>query len=203
MVAFARAFTNVRAATVSYFLSFVCDELDGRFARRCDQCSAFGGVLDMITDRLATCALLMILAMEYSEWYMLAVGLLALDISSHWVHQYVQLLTGRDSHKDVSTSKFAILRAYYTNRIFMGFCCVSVEVMYLCLHALKQAPQWRGFAILPPNWMLAYAAIPGFVVKQCANVAQLVNACETLVAIDRLSIAFNDDDDDDDAGKDE
>lgn len=32
---------------------FVCDELDGRFARMLNQSSKFGAVLDMITDRYA------------------------------------------------------------------------------------------------------------------------------------------------------
>ena len=31
--------------------SFVCDELDGRFARMLNQMSTLGGVLDMVTDR--------------------------------------------------------------------------------------------------------------------------------------------------------
>ena len=31
--------------------SFVCDELDGRFARMLNQSSVFGAVLDMVTDR--------------------------------------------------------------------------------------------------------------------------------------------------------
>lgn len=30
---------------------FVCDELDGRFARMLNQSSTFGVVLDMVTDR--------------------------------------------------------------------------------------------------------------------------------------------------------
>lgn len=33
------------------FVSFVCDELDGRFARMLDQSSVYGAVLDMVTDR--------------------------------------------------------------------------------------------------------------------------------------------------------
>jgi hypothetical protein len=36
---------------------FVCDELDGRFARMLNQSSTFGVVLDMVTDRCAQAAL--------------------------------------------------------------------------------------------------------------------------------------------------
>ena len=39
--------------TNTYVLSFICDELDGRCARRFNQCTEFGAVLDMVTDRLA------------------------------------------------------------------------------------------------------------------------------------------------------
>ena len=35
----------------SFLLSFVCDELDGRFARMLNQSSVYGAVLDMVTDR--------------------------------------------------------------------------------------------------------------------------------------------------------
>jgi CDP-diacylglycerol--inositol 3-phosphatidyltransferase len=38
-----------------YFLSFVCDELDGRFARMLNQTSTLGAVLDMVTDRCTGC----------------------------------------------------------------------------------------------------------------------------------------------------
>jgi len=61
------AFADVRTCLLCYFASFACDELDGRLARRYDQCSEFGRALDMITDRLATSGLLVVLAMEHRE----------------------------------------------------------------------------------------------------------------------------------------
>lgn len=42
------AFTDVPTSLALYALSFVCDELDGRFARMFDQCSEFGKLLDMV-----------------------------------------------------------------------------------------------------------------------------------------------------------
>ena len=50
-VALAHAFTDVRLSLAAYLLSFVCDELDGRFARKFDQCSELGKVLDMVRSR--------------------------------------------------------------------------------------------------------------------------------------------------------
>lgn len=49
--AFAVASSNPLACVLAYFFSFVCDELDGRFARMLGQTSTLGAVLDMVTDR--------------------------------------------------------------------------------------------------------------------------------------------------------
>lgn len=184
------AFADVRTCLLCYLASFACDELDGRLARRYDQCSEFGRALDMITDRLATSGLLVVLAMEHREWYATCVGLLALDVASHWTHAHVQLMIGADGHKSIGDESFFLLRWYYGNRIFMGACCVSVEVLYLCLHAMRADPAFVGFRALGPLTFSALArlAIPGFVVKQMANCAQLFEACETLVRIDRMAI---------------
>ncbi|PNH02087.1 putative CDP-diacylglycerol--inositol 3-phosphatidyltransferase 2 [Tetrabaena socialis] len=76
--AFAVAFTSPWQCIAAYFFSFVCDELDGRFARMLNQTSTLGAVLDM-------------------------------DIGS----------------------KSWLVRTYYSNRLFMGYCCVSCEVLYL------------------------------------------------------------------------
>ncbi len=51
LYAFAIAFSRPLHCIVFYFLSFVCDELDGRFARMLNQTSTLGAVLDMVTDR--------------------------------------------------------------------------------------------------------------------------------------------------------
>ena len=42
LYAFAVALRDPRAAVLAYAASFVCDELDGRFARKLDQCSTLG-----------------------------------------------------------------------------------------------------------------------------------------------------------------
>jgi phosphatidylglycerophosphate synthase len=86
--AFGVAFTNKDLFVTLYFISFVCDELDGRFARMLNQTSTFGAVLDMVTDRVSTAALLVLLTHFYKAWYGLFLGLLALDISSHWLQMY-------------------------------------------------------------------------------------------------------------------
>jgi hypothetical protein len=79
----------------------------------------------------------------------------------------------------------------------MGACCVSVEVLYLCLHAKAADPTFTGFAALGPLDVdvLRVAALPGFFVKQLANIAQLIGACRTLARVDIVEITAEDFDD--------
>jgi phosphatidylglycerophosphate synthase len=48
-----------------YLYSFTADLFDGMAARKFNQCSTFGGLLDMVTDRCSTLGLLFVLYGEY------------------------------------------------------------------------------------------------------------------------------------------
>jgi CDP-diacylglycerol--inositol 3-phosphatidyltransferase len=49
-----------------------------------NQTSTLGAVLDMVTDRLATTGLFLILAMQYPMFYFPCILFIFLDIFSHW-----------------------------------------------------------------------------------------------------------------------
>jgi len=216
-IALAYAFEDVPFALGAYFLSFVCDELDGRFARMFDQCSEFGKLLDMVTDRLATAGLLMVLSTKFPNWFFSCLTLLLLDIGSHWLQMYASVLQSKQSHKEVDPGANFVLRLYYTNRIFMGICCVSAEVLYLCALALSDdalTKKMQGSAffadVLPKRvsisipfamfqtkrtvgislarsafaTQVAVLTIPGFLIKQWANFAQLASSCVALARHD-------------------
>ncbi len=202
---FAIAFKSPVQCLVFYFLSFFCDELDGRFARMLKQTSTLGAVLDMVTDRLATTGLLMLLAMLYPRYHIVFIGLVFLDIFSHWFQMYSTLLLGASTHKDTSSRSW-LVSFYYSNRIFMGFCCCCCEVLYLTMYALY-FPEIRGFRCTPlvlpcpavleqlfPGmadvlspaglpWLaiLTIIAIPGVCIKQMCNWVQLRSAADALV----------------------
>jgi CDP-diacylglycerol--inositol 3-phosphatidyltransferase len=194
LTAFAVADRMPGTCVALYGLSFVMDELDGRFARLLGQTSTLGAVLDMVTDRVATTGLASILYARAIRMVdggggtahlavglcLLLFGLVALDIFSHWFHMYAILATKGfgTSHKDTSASQPWLLRLYYTKRIFMGFCCVCVEVLYLALYVLTFAPSnaiARGVVV---------ASAPGFLLKNVANLVQLRDAAKTLVRLD-------------------
>jgi CDP-diacylglycerol--inositol 3-phosphatidyltransferase len=53
-------------ATWLYIFSFVGDLFDGMVARKLNQTSEFGGLLDMVTDRCSTLGLLFVLSGDYA-----------------------------------------------------------------------------------------------------------------------------------------
>jgi CDP-diacylglycerol--inositol 3-phosphatidyltransferase len=207
LYAFAVAFTRPWHTLVAYLLSFICDELDGRFARMLNQTSTLGAVLDMVTDRTATSGLLVLLAMRYPSFHMLFISLIFLDVFSHWFQMYSTLLMGGGTHK---TGRSWLVRLYYSNRIFMGFCCVCCEVLWLSLFALG-SPELRSLrsplsihlpssvaGVLPDSlvevlsssslgglpWFMVLSALamPGVLVKQVCNWVQLSDSVESLAA---------------------
>jgi len=60
---------------ICYSISFVADAVDGMAARHFKQCSDFGAVLDMVTDRCSTAGFLLILShlyvlsIELADWF--------------------------------------------------------------------------------------------------------------------------------------
>lgn len=205
--AFALAPTHPVACFILYLIGFVCDELDGRAARTFEQSSTLGAVLDMLTDRLSTTGLLVLLCMRFQAWYMLFLSLIILDIFSHWLQMYSSLVAGDISHK-VTHNQSWLVRYYYTHRIFMGFCCVCCEVLYLALYLLGWEKFWDSpaysaafptrLAVLtghsrqdewPVVLIVALASLPGFAIKQMINIAQIKAACSSLIILDQTKDA--------------
>lgn len=85
-----------------YAASCLLDVADGHLARQLGQCSRFGAVLDMVTDRSTTAGLLAHLCLLWPTWQALWMLLIGLDLSSHYMHMYASLSSGAHSHKNVS-----------------------------------------------------------------------------------------------------
>lgn len=49
-------------------------------------------------------------------------------------------------HMQDKHSESFLVRLYYQKRIFMGFCCVSCEVLYLMVRTLACTCQWHESA---------------------------------------------------------
>ncbi|GAV69016.1 CDP-OH_P_transf domain-containing protein [Cephalotus follicularis] len=189
-IAFAYCFSNKRLFSVLYFVSFVCDGVDGWCARRFNQVSTFGAVLDMVTDRISTACLLVILSQVYRPG-LVFLSLLALDIASHWLQMYSTFLVGKASHKDVKDSSNWLFKAYYGNRMFMAYCCVACEVLYIILFLLAEN-QTKTLSdvmmnlvkqISPLSFLLALCLF-GWAIKQAVNIIQVKTAADLCVLYD-------------------
>ncbi|KAJ4715978.1 CDP-diacylglycerol--inositol 3-phosphatidyltransferase [Melia azedarach] len=188
--AFAICFSDKRLFSVLYFVSFVCDAVDGWCARKFNQVSTFGAVLDMVTDRISTACLLVILSQVYRPG-LVFVSLLALDIGSHWLQMYSTFLSGKTSHKDVKDSTNWLFKAYYGNRMFMGYCCVACEVLYLILFLIAESQNENLVEVIvssvqqgsPLSFLLALSLF-GWAIKQTINVIQMKTAADVCVLYD-------------------
>ncbi|KAG5547677.1 hypothetical protein RHGRI_013391 [Rhododendron griersonianum] len=152
--------------------------------------STFGAVLDMVTDRISTACLLVILSQVYRPG-LVFLSLLALDIGSHWFQMYSTFLAGKASHKDVKDSTNWLFKAYYGNRIFMCYCCVACELLYITLFLLAKdhnenltevvaeaSKQNSALAVL-----LALLLV-GWAIKQAVNFIQMKTAADLCVDYD-------------------
>ncbi|XP_068654458.1 probable CDP-diacylglycerol--inositol 3-phosphatidyltransferase 2 [Aristolochia californica] len=189
-VAFGQCFYNKKLFAILYFISFVGDGLDGWFARKFNQVSTFGAVLDMVTDRVSTACLLVVLSQIYRPG-LVFLSLLALDIASHWFQMYSTFLSGKASHKDVKDSTSWLFRMYYGNRLFLAFCCVGSEVLYILLFLLAENQSEDLIDVLMSAIrqgslvsLLSVLAFIGWAIKQLVNVIQLKTAADVCVVYD-------------------
>lgn len=118
-----------RTCSLLYSVSCILDALDGLAARRYNQSTTFGAVLDMVTDRCTTACLLVFLSSAWPRWAILFQGLISLDLASHYMHMYATLSMGGSgqSHKKVDSSRSWILHQYYTSRVRLAIECAVVH----------------------------------------------------------------------------
>lgn len=108
-----------RSCCALYSLSCILDAFDGLAARRLNQSTRFGAVLDMVTDRCTTSCLLVFLASAFPRFAIVFQGLISLDFASHYCHMYATLAMGGSgsSHKKVDENRSWILKQYYSNNV--------------------------------------------------------------------------------------
>lgn len=158
------------AGILVYSISCLLDAIDGHVARALVQSTKFGAVLDMVTDRVSTCCLLMTLSGRFGAVWKLGFQLLlALDISSHWMVMYNSLCKGFASHKQTPKEYHALLRLYYSNKICMFSVCAGCEMFYLGLLYCGKCK----LLLVPLGVLCAF--------KQVTNVLQLVESSKALV----------------------
>ena len=153
-----------------------CSLIQSMFANS-NLASQFGAVLDMVTDRSATSMLLMQLSIMYPRLLFIFQLLIALDLSSHYMHIVASSKKGKNSHKEVDESTPFLMKLYYTNRLFLFSICGGNELFFIFLYGLKW---WNNYFVMT----MLVLSFPVFAFKQLMNVIQLVNASVQLAEQD-------------------
>ena len=74
--------------------SSTLDAFDGMAARKFNQCTNFGAVLDMVCDRASDACILAFLGALYPKYAFIFYGDILLDLTSHWYQMYAALSSG-------------------------------------------------------------------------------------------------------------
>eukprot|EP00003_Mantamonas_plastica_P003953 TRINITY_DN130_c1_g1_i1.p1 TRINITY_DN130_c1_g1~~TRINITY_DN130_c1_g1_i1.p1 ORF type:complete len:192 (+),score=53.15 TRINITY_DN130_c1_g1_i1:819-1394(+) len=170
-----------------YFISFALDVFDGMAARKFNQATQFGALLDMVSDRCSTAGLLICLTNLYPEWTRTFIGLLVLDMASHYMRMYSSLLLGKH-HKNVDKSSSALLSFYYGNSNFLFAMCLGQESFLAAVYYSWWEPGFIvniGTLAIPLYHLIAYIFFPLFALKTWINVIQMLNAAQCVVELDR------------------
>ncbi|KAI0079954.1 phosphatidylinositol synthase [Panus rudis PR-1116 ss-1] len=180
--------------TLAYGISCLLDAADGHAARLLGQTSKFGAVLDMVTDRCTTSALLCYLSSAYPNYTLGFQFLITLDFASHYMHMYSSLVTGSRSHKTVKSDVSYILSLYY-NPTLLFLICAGNEMFFVALYLMKwvHIPLWHSLGLSPSTslifsltWpqLMAYLCGPVCALKNVINLVQLWKASKILVGVD-------------------
>ena len=156
----------------------------------------FGAVLDMVTDRVATNALVIVLSHFFPRYLVAFMMLCCLDLGlfelgslmcflkifflfkgSHWFRMYSSLVEGSSSHKNTKGDGF-LLNLYYNNRIVLGGLCLLNELFYVALYALHFYPESKYVL------GIIYVCAPFFVLKQYISAVQLIKSCMSIAQKD-------------------
>jgi CDP-diacylglycerol--inositol 3-phosphatidyltransferase len=172
VASFYYAKTDWMISITFYVISFVGDVVDGFVARAFNQCSKFGGILDMVTDRVATCGLLVILSNLYQDYSFYFILLITLDISSHWFH--VMSVTAHHKSEAALEHRSPILQWYYSIYPLFAYCCVGTETFYILLYVLHF---WQHPIIEQVCFSVCLLAC---ILKQAVNVVQLLSAADAI-----------------------
>lgn len=170
---------------ITYFISFSLDLFDGMAARHFQQFSRFGSALDMICDRLTTASLLVILSKFYPDYFIVFLGLLLLDVGSHWLQVYSSLLVINEN-KDIKNHKeikeiFWLMDIYYHNKYFLFTVCLFAEIFLLLAYTnffyfdLMEIVLYKA---------LFYISLSIYALKQFISVLQILGAADRVVQLD-------------------
>lgn len=176
--------SHPKFTSLVYGISCLLDAFDGYAARKYNQSTKFGAVLDMVTDRCTTASLVCYLTVLYPKFCILWQLLISLDLASHYLHMYAQLTSGASSHKVIDESQNYFLKLYYSNKTVLFTVCAFNELFFMALY-LSHFDFFKLpliHATIPQ--VLSVLTFPVWFFKQVTNVIQLIGASNILAESD-------------------
>ena len=195
-IAFLLADYNIFLTYIFYSLSVILDCFDGLAARKLNQLSRIGAMLDMVVDRVST-TLLSVLILKYSpNLSKLIQASIAIDIASHMLYVSKQQVVSAfetnsvaHNHKFVRSTDNPVLKWYYGSKTILGTLCTLNEVFFIALlvyvsqkigtNAINKFGTNLALVVMIPT-------LPGHIMKQLVNIIQLLDACNGIIEIDAL-----------------
>jgi CDP-diacylglycerol--inositol 3-phosphatidyltransferase len=165
-----------------YSAAFVLDAADGLAARALGQASHFGGLLDMLTDRCATAALLVVISAVHRPAAKVALPLAFLDGYSHYLQFAATLCSSAESHKAAGRGR--VLQLYYWRPVLTFVCTLNEFAFIAYFMIVSGAP---GPVLLPAllpaasaAHLVFYLSLPVCAFKQAISVRQIFSAHYTI-----------------------
>lgn len=106
----------------------------------------------MVTDRISTCGLLVVVSHIYPDYSLYFILLIILDVASHWFHVmrfFNEVLnfypdnsiccfsvSAHHKSKEALEHRNPILKWYYSVYVLFGYCCVGTELFYVLLYVI-------------------------------------------------------------------
>lgn len=158
------------------------DAVDGLAARLLNQSSAFGALLDMLTDRVSTMCLLVTLGNLYANYLFVFQILLVTDIVSHWMHFFSSTLEGKTSHKTFDERSNTLMKIYYENKFILTSVCAMEQIFYCSL--LIYYHEFGNHDLSPYLFGLVITGLPAIIFKNYINLLQIYSASRVIGSID-------------------
>jgi CDP-diacylglycerol--inositol 3-phosphatidyltransferase len=168
-----------------YSLSYLLDATDGHYARKLHQATQFGALLDMITDRICTITLLVLLSHIYSTMKFYFIFMAMLDMASHWLQMTSSIVTGATSHKGKAKGENFLVSLYYKSQVVLFLMVFGAEAFNVILYINKFFP--GTLTIAPIKWLFVVSASV-FHLKQIISVAQLFGSLKRYVTFSQEKI---------------
>lgn len=164
--------------------SVLLDGLDGSLARKLNQTSRLGHIIDFTVDRVTLILSVYVILYYCPQYYLILCFIVLLDISSHFFHLNTSHFQGKANHKIIMPSMSKPLKWYYSNRIVLFFTCFFHDIFWEFILADHFYPNhvWIKTII--------YISCPGFAFKTMIHIVQLVTALIQTAEIDAMEKGY-------------